>query len=427
MDGYGTVLSLEQGRLQQYNVTRISCLKGYDGTQEGATGPGGVVSVRLSGSGPVITLHPEATGQRARWQLASSVGHRALTRIAELPQRCREQTPSDPLTTFDVFWQTFAENYPFFAAKGIDWQAVREQYRPRVTDETTPRQLFAVLRDMIEPLHDAHTGLWGDQDDFEFQGLRPGTVAAEEIGKEAKAFIVRRDLGGTMKEYADGAIGYADLPGGQGYLRISRFAGYGGPDEGADAVELTKALDDVFTSARTSGPGRLRGLIIDVRVNQGGSDALGLQVASRLTSRPYVAYLKQARNNAHDPTRFTRPQPITVRPATTAARYTGPVALLTGGSTFSAGETFTQALINRPGRVVRIGENTQGVFSDVLPVQLPNGWEFVLGNERFITRGRSFDGGGIPPHIRVPVFTGEQFRKDQDPAFDQARALLSAG
>lgn len=37
-------------------------------------------------------------------------------------------------------------------------------------------------------------------------------------------------------------------------------------------------------------------------------------------------------------------------------RHTGPVALLTGGSTFSAGETFVQALMDRPGRTVRIGQ-----------------------------------------------------------------------
>ena len=36
---------------------------------------------------------------------------------------------------------------------------------------------------------------------------------------------------------------------------------------------------------------------------------------------------------------FTKPQPLWVRPAD-APVYTGPVVLLTGGSTISAGETF---------------------------------------------------------------------------------------
>ncbi len=63
-------------------------------------------------------------------------GDRQLWRIAELPADCDPDGGDgtgesfDPLRTFDVFWHTFAENYPFFAAKGIDWEAaeaVRKQ------------------------------------------------------------------------------------------------------------------------------------------------------------------------------------------------------------------------------------------------------------------------------------------------------------
>ncbi|MCZ0970933.1 hypothetical protein O1L55_04400 [Streptomyces albulus] len=75
-----------------------------------------------------------------------------------MPQRCGARPARDPRAVFDVFWQTYAENYPFFRAKGIDWRAVRDRYRPRITAATTDAELFAVLRAMIEPLHDAHTG-----------------------------------------------------------------------------------------------------------------------------------------------------------------------------------------------------------------------------------------------------------------------------
>lgn len=43
-------------------------------------------------------------------------------------------------------WTTFAEHYPFFALHGMDWQAVRTKYRPRVTAATKPEELFAVLQ-----------------------------------------------------------------------------------------------------------------------------------------------------------------------------------------------------------------------------------------------------------------------------------------
>ncbi|MER5275362.1 hypothetical protein ABT025_06340 [Streptomyces sp. NPDC002809] len=37
---------------------------------------------------------------------------------------------------------------------------------------------------------------------------------------------------------------------------------------------------------------------------------------------------------------------------------------------------------------------------------------------------RAFDSAGIPPHIRTPVFTGEEFATDSDSAFDAAVVAL---
>ncbi|GAA0465456.1 hypothetical protein [Streptomyces olivaceiscleroticus] len=67
----------------------------------------------------------------------------------------------------------------------------------------------------------------------------------------------------------------------------------------------------------------------------------------------------------------------------------------------------------------------QGVFSDVLDRRLPNGMAVWLPNEEFLTsRGRTFDGTGIPPHLRTPVFTEEEFAKNRDSAFDAVVAAL---
>jgi C-terminal processing protease CtpA/Prc len=81
--------------------------------------------------------------------------------------------------------------------------------------------------------------------------------------------------------------------------------------------------------------------------------------------------------------------------------------------------------MDRPGRTVRIGRSTQGVFSDTLERRLPNGWSVMLPNEEYRTRdGRTFDGTGIPPHIEEPVFTDEEFTHNRDSAFDRARSEL---
>jgi len=81
----------------------------------------------------------------------------------------------------------------------------------------------------------------------------------------------------------------------------------------------------------------------------------------------------------------------------------------------------TQALMGRSPRVLRIGESTQGVFSDVLRRTLPNGWSFGLPNEVFRSpEGKTFDGAGIPPDIEVPVFAANDLATGRDPGLERA-------
>ncbi|MEU7169671.1 S41 family peptidase [Streptomyces morookaense] len=420
-DGYGTVVTVDHDgrRLRSYETTAAGCLPGgTDASRPRATGP-----FRQQGEAPV-TLTPTGPG-RARLSQADDAGHRTLRRIAALPAACRDPHPArDPRAVFDTFWQTYAENYPFFAARGIDWQAVRDRYRPRVTDRTTPDELFAVLQQMIEPLHDGHTYLKnGAGDDFTklYAGHRPDTTlpTPDSIARIDKA--IAHAVGVPLQSWAQGAVSYADLPDGTGYLRITRFQGYTKDDTyEADSTELDRALDAVFTPGRTAS---LRGLVLDLRFNGGGSDELGLRVAERLTDRPYTAYLKRARNDPQNPAGFTPAEPVRVAPHRGGPVWTGQLAVLTGRLTVSAGETTTQALMGRTPAPVRIGENTQGLFSDVLDRHLPNGWTFGLPNEEFVDAGdgrTTYDIRGIAPDVATPVFTEEELRSGRDSALTAA-------
>src|SRR6185436_10316822 len=146
----------------------------------------------------------------------------------------------------------------------------------------------------------------------------------------------------------------------------------------------------------------LGALVIDVRINSGGADPYGLAIAARLASREYLAYTKEARADPIDRNKWTAGDPSLVRPSARPG-FRGPAVELIGPLTISAGETFTQALMGRTPRITRVGENTQGVFSDILARRLPNGWRFGLPNEVFRTSQRTtFDGTGIPPDVVVP-------------------------
>lgn len=421
-DGYGMVLSIEDGRLRSYQITEISCLPAGDPMKRLGTARDGAVRF---GDGDVAALTVWAEGRdRARARYMGDVADKGLLRLRALPARCSRPTPKDPVTSFDVFWKTFDENYLSFAAKGVDWRAARDRYRPKVNSRTSDERLFKILSDMIKPLGDAHTSLGWDERHF-FIGRRPGTRLP--MGDELKPRIdkaLAAYLGVPMRAWGNGELGYADLPGGLGYLRVTGFGGYAG-EKGTLAEEraqLDRALDTVFTRSRTRD---LRGLIIDVRYNTGGYDDLGLRIASRLTHRPYTAYTKRARNHPGDPDRFSPPATVTVRPAR-APIYDGPIAVLTSDMTVSAGETFTMALMDRKPEPIRIGGHTQGAFSDILGRRLPNGWQFGLSNEDYRTPGgRTFEGAGLPPHIRTPVFTDEELGDGRDSAMEEARAQLT--
>ena len=117
----------------------------------------------------------------------------------------------------------------------------------------------------------------------------------------------------------------------------------------------------------------LRALVLDLRINFGGGDTFGFAIASRLAPANYLAFTVEARNSPRDRSSFTVAQQIMLH-ASKRPSFHGPVVELIGPLTQSAEESFTMALMGRTPSVIRIGENTQGVFSTVLPRRLPNGW-----------------------------------------------------
>lgn len=256
MDGYGTVLKIARGgkRVQEYQTTRVSCLRGA--SAERVRGHGAVAARYETADGEGYTLRRAGgDGTRASMHVDGSPGERQLRRVAGLPGRCdRGVHGNGPVAAFDVFWQTFDENYPFFAAKGIDWHAVRDRYRPRIDEHTTRKQLFAIFREMVAPLHDAHVAVLAG-DTGSFGQVRPGTrMPTPQLDARVRAFIERRDLDGHgLRQFARGRIGYAGLPGGQGHLRVSGFTGYTQDGEhAAERAELRRTLDTVLTRERTA-------------------------------------------------------------------------------------------------------------------------------------------------------------------------------
>lgn len=427
-DGYGYLIAVRSGTATLYQTSQVSCFADPIRTQQGSAAADGTITFSILGS--TTAAFRSRTANTAGLVQDGSIGTVIFNRIDRLPEQCDTPVKADPVAAFDTFFNTYVEHYPFFEQRKIDWTRQRDTFRPKVSATTTDEQLVAIFADMIRPLNDAHTALGvGTKPVFEGPMRKGSTLpAGEEMGPFAErvAAAEQKYLATDLKRWANNYIAYGDLPDGVGYLRVGAFSGYSTSGSTVDdRAELTKALDEIFTNDRVS---KLKGLIIDVRLNVGGSDEFALQLAGRLTETTYRAYAKQARNDPNDPQKFTPPQTFSVK-SDPGAKFTGPIALLTSSLTISAGETFTQAMLGRSPAPIRIGGNTQGVYSDVLIRNLPGSTVlFGLPNEKFITpEGFSFDGTGIPPDICIPTFTEPDLATSKDPAADKARELLLAG
>ena len=418
-DGYGYLVEIKGSELKLFEITPLSCFPADTLTlQAEPADPRGMRFVSKDAGAVFLTPGPSLNTE---WFFVPGAASKILfRRTPARPEACSRETANDPLTNFDIFAATFAAHHGFLKHRGVDWATVTKTYRAKVTPETKPEELFEIFKTMIEPLHDAHTFIGARDIKKGFNGKRPGTnsLTADEK-KRTIEILETRCLEGKLRSWCNGHLRYARLKGGAGYLRIDAFHSYatGGFDEGALALDA--ALDEIMQDAQG-----LRGLVIDVRLNGGGADPYGVQIAGRLTDKAYVAFIKRARNGAQNPESWTSPQPSTAR-VSDRPRFLKTVVELIGSDTVSAGETFTMALMGRQPHITRIGENTQGVYSDVLVRRLPNGWRFGLPNEVFLTeQGKHFEATGVPPDIRIPVFPKADLEAGRDGALEKAIEII---
>ncbi|MBN1318992.1 MAG: serine hydrolase [Anaerolineales bacterium] len=353
-----------------------------------------------------------------------------LERLPELPVISEIAPVDDPELNFEVFWHYFNDDYAFFDLRRVDWQQVYKTYRPHVSPETTGEELLAILGEILEQIGDLHVSLTAG--DRIIESAKPHALQVQlekEYGrmKEADLILASRPriiqviqedyLNGQGSTTANDMVIWGKVTPHIGYLNILAMwgmAGYRAPLV-EESVILTQALDRVMQDLIETDA-----VIVDVRLNPGGHDALSLMIANRFADKKRLAFSKKARLGDN----FTESQDITIYPQGDG-QFTGPVVLLTSKATVSAAEIFTLSMMSLP-HVTRMGESTQGVLSDVLPKRLPNGWLVGISNEVYTAcDGQLYEGSGIPVHQEVPVFLPFFFYSGLQYSLDKAVMLLT--
>lgn len=301
----------------------------------------------------------------------------------------------DPVKNFEELWKVFNERYPFFKLRNVDWKKQYDIYRPQVSASTSDNELFDILSKMIDPLNDGHVEVTRRG-----KGVRERTFTAEKPTRFNSEFSEREIealFRTTAKTLVDNGFGepketrawmlHYCRSASVGYIRILELEGIG-------KGKLAAALDEIGRDFKD-----LTGYIIDIRDCPGGDDSTAIAIINRFTDQKRVAFHRKTKTGPGDDD-FSELKTWHIEPAGDA-QFTGPIALLANDSVFSGGEAFALAIRNLP-YVTIIGNHTNGIFSYTLDKDLPNGWEYTLSYQVYMSPDMiCYEGKGIAADIEL--------------------------
>ena len=306
-------------------------------------------------------------------------------------------TPQLAGEAFDQMWEAFDKKYAMFVLRPeVDWAALREQYRPKAVAGKSTRELAEVCAEMLKNLRDLHVWLTvGDSSVPVFN--RPRSANANP--KACQAIL------GRMKK--EGRVAWAVTTNRIGFIAIY---GWDNPDIPAQCAKALEQMRDT------------RGLIVDVRLNGGGSEPLTEQFAARFLEKEFVYAYDQIRNGPNH-TNLTEKRPRAIAPSG-PWRYDRPAILLIGQKCMSSDESFVGMMMGDP-QVTTMGDHTCGSSGNPEIVHLPlNMTVSVPQWIDYLPDCTPLDERGFRPQIPFKPSAGA-FEVDRDDLLTAALARLS--
>lgn len=308
-----------------------------------------------------------------------------------------DEPANTPKSNFEVLWSEFDQNYSLFEPKNLDWQAVYDDFAPRVTDQLTEDQLFDLFSEMLSELNDGHVWMVKPNPGFRRYDSGPeypeGTFSLDLIRaelSEEKVFGPTEEPLILYGKFKNTNIGYLYLD------HLGEAPGFY-EDQMKSAIAYLSSTDE---------------LILDARGIEGGDDR-SAQVVAGFFAEDRELYMKTRFKTGPDHGDFGDWISWYVNPASSA--FLKPVVLLTDRGTGSAGETFTLAM-RKNQNVTIVGNFTYGAFSDNPKKELPNGWIVAMSTGDFRDdAGISYEGIGLEPDQLV-INTPEQVANGMDRA-----------
>jgi hypothetical protein len=135
-DGYAELIEFQGDELHWFEITQLSCISAGKATRK--SGAATEKEIVFVDQGDVVRVTP-ANSPDTRWlHEDGGVSSILLRRTGSRPEVCDRTLADTPMTNYQVFWETFAVHYPFFALRRMDWLAIHKRFWPQVTSTTKP-------------------------------------------------------------------------------------------------------------------------------------------------------------------------------------------------------------------------------------------------------------------------------------------------
>lgn len=315
-----------------------------------------------------------------------------------------DEYDNDPVGNFEQLWKIIDERYCFLDEKGIDWNAVHDEYRQYILPGMTDEDLFDKLSEMLFILRDGHVNL-----------SSASRTSYYDAWYEGYPWNYREDilyqyyLGSASSGYRTSAgLKYKIFDNNIGYIRYESF------NDGVGDGNLDEVL--VYLST-------CNGLIIDVRDNGGGSLTYSERIAARFTNkRVLTGYIRHKTGTGHSD--FSDPEPIYLEPSN-SIRWQKPVVVLTNRRCYSATNDFVNAMRSiESGNIIQIGDQTGGGSGLPFSSELPNGWGIRFSASPHYDKEMNSLENGILPDIAIDM-SEEDLLKGKDTLIEKAFEVLS--
>lgn len=307
---------------------------------------------------------------------------------------------NDPVANFEHLWSDVKSRYSYFELKAIDWDSIYSVFRPKVTSDTDDKKLFKILGDMLYELRDGHVNLtstfdrsrnWNWYLDYE-PNFNETIVERNYLRKTH--FIT-----GPLKNQLIDSVLYV------------YYASFGDKISNGNLNELV---------GRASG---LKGVIVDVRSNGGGSLSNAWLLASCF-AQDKVVYARERVKIGPKENDFSQWSDMILKPKD-GKRFEGPVVLLCNRQCYSAASFFAQMMRTLP-NVTLIGDQTGGGGGVPASGEMLNGWRYRMSVTQTVTPDGIHIEPGVPVDVKISLDPADE-RKGKDTMIEKALEIILSG